>query len=63
MVVVGAFGAGNAVLDPGTDNINGTTGDVTITGGEDPPAHVSLVAWDTTDDWTIASEQGTVSQA
>ncbi len=63
MIVIGAFGAGNAVIDPGTDNIDGTTGDVTLTGGESPPASVTLVAWDTTDDWTTWATQGTVTQA
>jgi hypothetical protein len=63
MVVIGAYGAGDTTVDPGTDEINGSTNDIVLTGGEsDPgPATIALVAWDTTDDWTIASRQGTVT--
>ena len=60
-IVIFAIGSANATVDPGTDNIDGSTTDKVITGGSAPPGALALAVYNATDDWVTLSEQGTVT--
>lgn len=60
-VVIMATGSANVTVDPGTDNIDGSTADKVITGGATPPCGLALAVYDATDDWITLTEQGTVT--